>query len=110
MACADDPGHPLNDRQLETFRAMTDGTGVARSFSATGGILLGRRYDFDLTRPGIGLYGGAVGLAMIEGGEQPIDQAYLDNGSWEVEVAGRLYPAVASLRPLYDPDMKRIKC
>ena len=59
MACADDPGHPLNDRQLETFRAMTDGTGVARSFSATGGILLGRRYDFDLTRPGIGLYGGA---------------------------------------------------
>jgi alanine racemase len=59
MACADDPGHPLNDRQLETFRTMTDGTGIARSFSATGGILLGRRYDFDLTRPGIGLYGGA---------------------------------------------------
>lgn len=59
MACADEPGHPLNDRQLESFRAMTDGTGVARSFSATGGILLGRQYDFDLTRPGIGLYGGA---------------------------------------------------
>lgn len=59
MACADEPGHPLNDRQLATFRAMTDGTGVARSFSATGGILLGRQYDFDLTRPGIGLYGGA---------------------------------------------------
>ncbi|WP_284165574.1 alanine racemase [Frigidibacter sp. SD6-1] len=59
MACADEPGHPLNDRQLETFRQMTDGTGVARSFSATGGILLGRQYDFDLTRPGIGLYGGA---------------------------------------------------
>lgn len=59
MACADEPGHPLNDTQLARFRAMTDGTGVARSFAATGGILLGRQYDFDLTRPGIGLYGGA---------------------------------------------------
>ena len=59
LACADEPGHPLNDRQLASFRAMTDGAGIARSFSATGGILLGRAYDFDLTRPGIGLYGGA---------------------------------------------------
>lgn len=52
--------------------------------------------------------GGAVGLAMIEAGE-PVDQAYLDRGRWEVEIAGRLYPAIASLRPLYDPDMKRVK-
>ncbi|MFO0579114.1 MAG: FAD-dependent oxidoreductase [Polyangia bacterium] len=52
--------------------------------------------------------GGAVGLAMIEAGE-PLDQAYLDRGSWEVEIAGRNYPALASLRPLYDPEMKRIK-
>lgn len=59
MACGDEPGHPMNDRQLASFRAMTDGTGVTRSFAATGGILLGRQYDFDLTRPGIGLYGGA---------------------------------------------------
>jgi 4-methylaminobutanoate oxidase (formaldehyde-forming) len=52
--------------------------------------------------------GGAVGLAMIEAGE-PIDQAYLDRGTWEVDIAGKLYPAAASLRPLYDPEMKRIK-
>ena len=38
---------------------MTDGTGVPRSFAATGGILLGPRYHFDLTRPGVGLYGGS---------------------------------------------------
>jgi alanine racemase len=31
---------------------------VPRSLSATGGILLGPKYHFDLTRPGIGLYGG----------------------------------------------------
>ena len=52
--------------------------------------------------------GGAVGLMMVEAGE-PVTQAYLDEGRWEVEIAGRSYPAVASLRPLYDPDMSRIK-
>ncbi len=52
--------------------------------------------------------GGAVGLAMIEG-DAPITQAWLDEGKWEVDIAGKKYPAVASLRPLYDPDMKRIK-
>ena len=52
--------------------------------------------------------GGAVGLAMIEAGV-PVDQAYLDAGTWEVDIGGRLYPARASLRPLYDPEMKRVR-
>ena len=52
--------------------------------------------------------GGAVGLVMVEAGE-PVTQAYLDAGSWEVEIAGKSYPAVASLKPLYDPENKRIK-
>ena len=58
LACADDPDHAMNELQLANFHAMTDGTGVARSLAATGGILLGKKYHFDLTRPGIGLYGG----------------------------------------------------
>lgn len=58
LACADEPDHPLNDAQLKAFHAMTDGTGLPRSLAATGGILLGPRYHFDLTRPGVGLYGG----------------------------------------------------
>jgi alanine racemase len=58
LACADDPGAAMNEAQLATFRAMTDGIGVPRSLAATGGILLGPEYHFDLTRPGIGLYGG----------------------------------------------------
>ncbi len=53
--------------------------------------------------------GGAVGLVMLEAGE-PIDQDYLDSGAWDVEIGDRRYPAVASLRPLYDPKMLRIKC
>lgn len=52
--------------------------------------------------------GGAVGLAMVEAGE-PVTQAWLDAAEWEVEIAGRSYPAVASLRPLYDPQMLRVR-
>ena len=59
LACADEPDHPMNATQLARFRAMTDGCGLPRSLAATGGILLGPDYHFDLTRPGIGLYGGA---------------------------------------------------
>lgn len=58
LACADEPDHPMNPRQLAAFREMTDGLALPRALSATGGILLGPDYHFDLTRPGIGLYGG----------------------------------------------------
>jgi len=54
--------------------------------------------------------GAAVGLAMIEPkGVDVVDVAYLDAGKWEVEVAGKLYPASVSLKPMYDPEMKKIK-
>jgi glycine cleavage system aminomethyltransferase T/glycine/D-amino acid oxidase-like deaminating enzyme len=64
------------------------------------GYLRAASYGFTL--------GGAVGLAMVDAGES-IDQAYLDRASWDVDIAGRSYPAVVSLRPLYDPEMKRIR-
>ena len=59
LACADEPNHPMNAQQLRVFRDMTDGIAHRRSLAATGGILLGPEYHFDLTRPGVGLYGGA---------------------------------------------------
>jgi 4-methylaminobutanoate oxidase (formaldehyde-forming) len=52
--------------------------------------------------------GGAVGLALIEP-QQAVDEAYLTSGRWEVEIAGRLYPAIVSSRSLYDPKSARIK-
>lgn len=58
LACSDEADHPMNPYQLDLFRQMTDGMGVPRSLAATGGILLGPDYAFDLVRPGIGLYGG----------------------------------------------------
>lgn len=59
LACADEPDHPMNAQQLAEFHRLTDGIGVPRSLAATGGILLGPDYHFDITRPGIGLYGAA---------------------------------------------------
>ncbi len=58
LACADEPDHLMNAQQLRTFRELTDGVAHRRSLAATGGTLLGPEYHFDMTRPGVGLYGG----------------------------------------------------
>ena len=47
----------MNDKQLRCFIELTDGLNVTRSLAATGGILLGPEFHFNLTRPGIGLFG-----------------------------------------------------
>jgi glycine cleavage system aminomethyltransferase T len=53
--------------------------------------------------------GGAVGLAMVDADGAPLDQHWVDAGEWQVEVADRRYPAVASIRPLYDPKNERVR-
>ena len=58
LACADEPDHAMNPQQLRAFREMTDGIDAPLSLAQTGGILLGPDYHFDVTRPGIGVYGG----------------------------------------------------
>lgn len=79
LACADDPDHPMNESQLAAFLAMTNSTGIPRSLAATGGILLGPRFHFDLTRPGIGLYGGRPyeGAQQVVGLHLPVIQTRL---------------------------------
>lgn len=52
--------------------------------------------------------GGAVGLFMIEADEK-VDDAYVKSGEWEIDIAGKNYPAAVSLKPLYDPEMTKIK-
>ena len=32
----------------------------------------------------------------------PVTEEYLKGGKWEVDIAGRLYPAVVSARPMYE--------
>ena len=62
LACADEPHHPMNRQQLQQFHTITDTLvrqgGARRSLAATGGVLLGPDFHFDMVRPGIGLYGG----------------------------------------------------
>jgi alanine racemase len=59
LACADDQTHPLNRRQLESFRAVTAAfEGVESSLANSAGVHLGPDFHFDMTRPGIAVYGG----------------------------------------------------
>lgn len=59
LACADHPASPMNRQQLEAFRTVSAAfEGIEASLSASAGIFLGPDYHFDLTRPGIALYGG----------------------------------------------------
>jgi alanine racemase len=63
LACADEPEHPLNRRQLDAFqkvRALFPG--IESSLANSAGVLLGGGFLCDLTRPGIALYGGAPSL------------------------------------------------
>lgn len=56
--------------------------------------------------------GGAVGLAMVSAKGSPegvVNKDFLEKGVWEIEISGKKYPCKASLRPLYDPDNKKIK-
>ncbi len=61
LVCADEPDHPKNRDQLEKFRAVRRlFPDVRASLANSGGVFLGSDYHFDLCRPGIALYGGAV--------------------------------------------------
>jgi glycine cleavage system aminomethyltransferase T/glycine/D-amino acid oxidase-like deaminating enzyme len=55
--------------------------------------------------------GGGVGLTMLQSpdGTTPITKSWIDDASWEVEVADKFYPCQISLVPFYDPKNKRIK-
>ncbi|MCK4767526.1 MAG: GcvT family protein [Desulfobacula sp.] len=52
--------------------------------------------------------GGAVGLFMIEA-DEPVDDNYIAAGNWEINIAGKMYPAKVSLSSLYDPKNEKIK-
>ncbi|WDZ77711.1 alanine racemase [Ensifer adhaerens] len=59
LACADEPAHPLNAYQLARFLEATAAyEGVDASLANSGGVFLGADYHFELTRPGIAVYGG----------------------------------------------------
>jgi alanine racemase len=58
FACADEPGHPLNQKQIRAFREIrVMFRGIPASLANSSGIFLDPAAHFDLVRPGIALYG-----------------------------------------------------
>jgi alanine racemase len=69
LACGEDADSAMNEQQRASFAGL-GWSARRRSLANSGGVTLGPNYAFDLTRPGIGLYGGTPGpgiqVARIE--------------------------------------------
>lgn len=58
LACADEPDHPLNLQQLETFSAIGKNfPAIPATLAASSGLFLDEKYQFDFGRPGAAIYG-----------------------------------------------------
>ncbi|WP_133365298.1 alanine racemase [Qipengyuania sediminis] len=65
LACADEPGSAMTARQLAAFRAVCALLPHRRaSLANSAGIASGAEFAFDLTRPGLALYGGVPHPAL----------------------------------------------
>jgi alanine racemase len=63
FACADEPAHPKNAKQISDFRALAGlFPGIPASMSNSAGVLAHPVARFDLVRPGIALFGGRAVL------------------------------------------------
>lgn len=79
LACADEPGNPMNPMQRARFDEMRRRLPDApASLANSGGTFLGPEYHYDLVRPGIALYGGRA----FEGTENPM--------RWVVQLQARI--------------------
>jgi len=65
------------------------------------GYIGGGAYGFTL--------GAAVGLGYVEH-DAPVTADIVKEAKWEIEISGVRYPAKASLSPMYDPKMEKIRC
>jgi glycine cleavage system aminomethyltransferase T len=52
--------------------------------------------------------GGSVGLGYVVNADG-VDAQFINEGKFEIEVAGIRVPATASLRPMYDPTSERVR-
>ncbi|WP_369410609.1 glycine cleavage T C-terminal barrel domain-containing protein [Parasedimentitalea denitrificans] len=52
--------------------------------------------------------GAAVGIGFVSL-DEPVSPILVQNGNWLIDVAGQAIPASASIKPMLDPSMERIK-
>jgi len=62
----------------------------------------------------VGSYGhtvqGGVGLTMLQSPDNtPITKSWINEASWEIQIADKFYPCEVSLSPFYDPGNHKIK-
>lgn len=96
----------MNAAQGAAFRAAAALVpGARQSLAATGGLLLGEAYHFDLVRPGIGLYGGlpfagaqppvTLSLPVIQVREVGRDEAVGYGAAWVADRPTRVATVAA---------------
>jgi alanine racemase len=69
FACSELPQHPLNERQMKTFREVRLlYRGIPASLANSSGIFLGAAAHCDMVRPGVALYG----VNPTPGGSNPM--------------------------------------
>ncbi len=67
LACADEPESPMNAAQRKAFAEILEVfPDTPASLANSAGCYLGRSYAFDLTRPGLALYGGSHPPANVK--------------------------------------------
>jgi glycine cleavage system aminomethyltransferase T/glycine/D-amino acid oxidase-like deaminating enzyme len=53
--------------------------------------------------------GASVGVGPVESDAGTVSVDFIKSGSYEIDIAGVRYPAKASLRPMYDPKLQRVR-
>jgi len=54
--------------------------------------------------------GAAVGVGPVENNDEIVTKEYIESGTYEIDIAGVRYPSKASLRPIYDPKLLKVRC
>ncbi len=100
FACADEPGSALTAAQIARFRDLAGPLGRPLSLAATGGIVLGPDAHFDMTRAGVGLYGGlpfagarsvvALDLPILQIREVPVGATVGYGATWRASRPSRI--------------------
>jgi alanine racemase len=98
LSSSDDPSAGANAAERARFLAALAHPrlrGVSRSLAATGGVLLGADFAFDLVRPGIGLFGGLpfagaravvrLSLPVLRVADLPAGAAVGYGGAWRAD-------------------------
>jgi 4-methylaminobutanoate oxidase (formaldehyde-forming) len=53
--------------------------------------------------------GASVGVGPVENEGGTVSVDFVNSGTYEIDIAGVRYPAKVSLRPMYDPQLKRVR-